>query len=1848
MTAIFEAAEIWDIVSGATVQPAEVDNKKTWIKKDAEARAAILPTLSEVQTFHVYGCQTSKDMWDQLKSLNADTSDLNQTFTLTSYMTFKIEKDESIVDAYLKIQQLARSLKEMNVPISDAMTVTKIITALPDDPYHAFKKSWDSSPDKSMNSLLARLQKEELERKMVKAEPSSSNTKTTQQIAYATKKVATKENKESIADLKKKTTCNNCGKKGHWWKECRAPKKAKNQPYEKKDDQDKKESQERKSNHKPKSSGQPKHKQDQLSNAFMVLKKNERKSKHIWFSDSGATQHITGMKDWYEDYTPFSQGKAVSLTDQHETMAIGVGTVRAEAFMQNKWHPVTINEVLYIPGAVNLFSENVLAQKGYTIIRTKEKAVYYEANGNEGPVAYNDGGSYIMKFRPIHNNSFRSNANTAKLWHERMAHINMQYIKNTFSKEAAIGVDPEELKGDFFCDDCHRGKEPRKPFPINENKPKSKPGEIIHGDLAGKMNPSLGGSLYFLLLKDDATGFRTVYFLKEKSETIKCIKQFVNFIENQTETRVKMFVSDNGTEFVNQSLREFFAEYGIIHKTSAAYCPEANGRIEREMRTLKDTCRAMIKKYKFLWAEAIATSVYVHNRLLDKQSSEITAFEQVFKKKPDLSNLRVFGCKAFTHIPKETRKVWDPKAKPLVFVGYDSNSRKYRLYDPEKKSIIISRNVSFSEKEDMLPDQTQEDDDTTDTSDEAEDQETELEETESGESGNTTTEEDESVPVQRREKIPVVVTTSDGEFEAEIPSQGQSRIRIPTKKYDLRDRTKLKKPDRFQANVANVYDLNEPSTYTEAVESSDSHKWIEAMKNEMNSHKTNGTWEIVKKPAKAKVLDCRWIFRIKKNENGPLFKARLVIKGYKQQQGVDYFETFATVSRYESIRLLLSLAAAKGFKIKQFDIKTAFLYGDLDETIYMKQPEGFQTGDQSWVCLLKKSLYGLKQAPRNWNRKFSEQLAAVNFKQSESDPCVFIGTVKNNAVYLALYVDDGLVLSPSESTIEFILKQIRMNFEIKVTDPNTFVGIELQWDNSSGTLKLSQKEYINSILKKFNMLLSKPASVPMQPNLDLKPYDECEENLPYRELIGSLLFLARVTRPDIAFPVSKLSQFNSCYNEMHWNCAKVILRYLKNTETLGLEYKKGDEFIISGYTDSDYASDKNDRKSTTGLAFFANDALISWTSQKQSIIAVSSTEAEYVALASGAKEALWLRRFANELGYPQVEPTTIYVDNESAIKLAYNPEHHNRTKHIDVRFHFTRSLVEEKKIEICHVPTDKQAADILTKPLMKDKHEKMRKLLGMTDVGESSTTCKANRLSLWTYALTLLMVICLSIPPTSPVTLQNSAPVLWKKNPTPVIDGYYQVNGLMKFISPCEMLTYEIIHKDLLPAAIEQCKIMYDELFLDEMQKMCALKPWTEINHGITPRIVPLVVGAIAVYNLIVVGVAVAGVAVAASNSGKITSLREELLQNRDKLLELEKRVDENSAKIADLQNHFNVLVKKLGYLQDDHDDMKIKAITMSYATSYITGKLMMGKMVLQEAKRQWIKGKVSPALMDFLNFTLPCNNYCPFAIATAEKCGLSEDRSKLFMDFSVPIIDSSLVVLEADPFKLMLRNKNNQICSVKYTGPTNAILSLRNDCIYSLNVKTPVTHDMILPPSKGCQGRTELPDGAKFFHVDSCFDNTTVDARDFVQIKPYYGQLFVYCPESKITIDGKTALCPADVFMLPIKANFSINGIEFVGSQIHVEHRESLDPLFTMKANWHLQPSVNWTSLEIENTDIPEPLSFTPFPVHFYLSTGICVTVILVLVVILLYCCWRDRRTITVKARPTMGESLDMAQVRG
>lgn len=467
-------------------------------------------------------------------------------------------------------------------------------------------------------------------------------------------------------------------------------------------------------------------------------------------------------------------------------------------------------------------------------------------------------------------------------------------------------------------------------------------------------------------------------------------------------------------------------------------------------------------------------------------------------------------------------------------------------------------------------------------------------------------------------------------------------------------------------------------------------------------------------PEGKNVVDNRWVFKIKHRPSGEIdrYKARIVARGFTQQHGIDYDETFSPVVKFPSIRIILAIAASKNLQLKQFDVKTAFLNSELEEEIYMTQPKGFDDNSGK-VCKLLKSLYGLKQASRCWNKKFSAFLKKYQFKQSDADPCVFVNIKNKYTTYLA--IDDGLIASNNSNFVDSIMKHLQAEFDIKVFEADCYLGLQIVRE-PNGSIILHQMSYLKKVLLRFNMDNCNSVTTPAEANHVLSRNDEKRAtNFPYREAVGSLMYLAVATRPDISYAVGSVSRFLENPSEEHVSAVKRILRYLKGHQTFGIHFMNITNLSLFAFSDADFAGDIDTRRSTTGYMYTFGSGIICWASERQKSVALSTAESEYVAASMAIRELMWLRLLLNELQPSHVCVPDLFVDNESAIKLIKNPVLHKRTKHIDVKFHFIREKYRAKLFNVKEIPTNEQTADIFTKPLCRVKFEKFREMMGIKE-----------------------------------------------------------------------------------------------------------------------------------------------------------------------------------------------------------------------------------------------------------------------------------------------------------------------------------------------------------------------------------------------------------------------------------------------------------------------------------------------------------------------------------------------------
>ncbi|KAL6982051.1 hypothetical protein U1Q18_052698 [Sarracenia purpurea var. burkii] len=992
-----------------------------------------------------------------------------------------------------------------------------------------------------------------------------------------------------------------------------------------------------------------------------------------WWIDTGATRHVCCDRLMFSTLELVTHGQKLYMGNSATSDVLGQGQV---ILKMTSGKELTLNNVLYVPDIrKNLISGSLLSKHGFRMVFEADRVTLTKAGLYVGKGYMTDGlfKMNVMTVIPKANkmkNPVAYVLESSILWHGRLGHVNYDSMRRLINLDHIPSFDIDKS---HKCETCVEAKLTRSSFHLVERS--TEPLGLIHTDVCDlKYVQTPSANKYFITFIDDSTKYCYVYLLKSKDEALDKFILYKNEVENQLSKRIKVLRSDRGGEY-ESPFGGYCAEHGIIYQTTAPYSPQQNGTAERKNRTLKDMMNAMLVSSGLpqnMWGEAVLTANHILN-LVPRKKTDKTPFELFKGRRPTYNHLRTWGCLAKVAIPPPKKEKIGPKTVDCVFIGYAQNSSAYRclvyesaISDIHKNTVMESRNVSFFEH--IFP--------------------------------YRSIKESSSV---KRTLHPANDSSRDQEEEVDIEPRRSKRARKSTS---------------FGPDFLTYLVENEPRTYQEAVSCPEAPLWKEAIKSEIDSILQNHTWELVDLPQGSKPLGYKWIFKRKMKADGSIdkYKARLVIKGYRQKEGLDYFDTYSPVSRITSIRMITAIAALRNLAIHQMDVKTAFLNGDLDEEIYMEQPEGF-SGPKGKVCRLVRSLYGLKQAPKQWHEKFDSVVLSHGFRINECDKCVYVKDTDEGYVLLCLYVDDMLIVGSNDKVIQSTKDMLNSKFDMKDMGlANVILGVQIT--RTSDGLMLSQSHYVDKILRKFSNSDTKVAWTPVDLSLQLsKNGGESVSQLEYSQVIGSLMYLMSCTRPDIAYSVSRLSRYTSNPGHDHWKAIVRLLRYLRYTRDLGLHYTRYPA-VLEGYCDANWISDTKDSKSTSGYVFLLGGAAVSWKSSKQTCIARSTMESEFIALDKATEEAEWLRQFLEDVPrWPRPVPAIcIHCDSQSAIGRAQSHMYNGKSRHIRRRHNTIRKLLSSGVVTIDYVKSKDNIADPLTKGLTRELVERASMGMGLKPI----------------------------------------------------------------------------------------------------------------------------------------------------------------------------------------------------------------------------------------------------------------------------------------------------------------------------------------------------------------------------------------------------------------------------------------------------------------------------------------------------------------------------------------------------
>ena len=1226
----------------------------------------------------------------------------------TELTSLKKNVIESVTDYVVRAETITAALREADETISDGLLIAMILKGLPQT----------FLPFSVMVNDKTKLSFAEFKKALRNFEDNQNLNRTSEKNNVMGLNVHNPDYKNN--SLSRTKWCLKCRSNTHDTKQCkRWCDFHKNDSHWTKDCRNKNRN---KHHHQAKFADQSFEQRDQASSdinhSFFFMVNSETTSKREFSSppilvDSGATVHILNDKKYFNnfDHNFGSKNHVIELADGAKIEGHAQGQGNATITLHDSTgqaHNVQLLNTLYIPTFKhNIFSVSAATKHGANI----------SFNQYSGQMIIKD---RVFKFKKV-NNLYFLNSNdhcetktdsvracrSLEEWHKVMGHCN---IKDILKLEKCTKNMKITNKNNFDCETCLKGKMTVTRNRNPDDRAKSTL-EFVHLDLEGPIEPaSPEGYRYILGCTDDYSGIIRPYFMKHKSDTLDAFKMFV--ADTRPYGEIKRVRLDNGGEFTSAEFRNYLCENKIKPEYSAPHSPHQNGTAERTWRTLLDMSRCLIidsELPKIFWPYAVMYSAHIRNICFNNRT-QCTPYQSLTGKLPDMNLVHKFGTTCFAYV--QNAKKLEEKAKKGMFLGYDKSSPSFLVYLPGK-NIIKTRNVKFFNEVPIPHDDTntgtEEDFDFTEMESQSAPQNTKSD---LGSKSNSFTNENNHIE-----------PTPQDEGDAENNDHGNKNHLRKGERTKMRPKylddyvNVMNDDDSHKVNVLHyVYGLNLdlPNTYEQAIKSENASEWEGAMATEMRALKENNTFELTNLPPGRKAIGGKWVYTVKTGvDDNQIFKARYVAKGFSQMPELEYSETFSPTAKMTSVRLLMKLAIENNMKIDQMDVKSAYLNAPIDKEIFVEQAKGFEKYDQNGqklVYKLNKSLYGLKQSGRNWNQTLNNHLMTLGFYPSQNDPCLYIKTSDKGLVILLTFVDDMLLVSNNEIEKNNIKTNLKERFRMKdLGIISKFLGIN--FSVTSNSISMSQCKYIEKLLTVFGMENCKPKITPSEMDVNKQnnePLDESQHKT-YRQIVGGLIYIMCSTRPDLAFIVTILSQHMSNPSEGDLVMAKHVLRYLKGTKDWILVFRRsGAPISIDGCCDSDWANSE-DRKSISGYCFniFQNGPLISWKTRKQPTVALSSCEAEYISLVSAIQEGKYLKSLIYEITGLNLN-CQMNCDNQGTIALAKNPIKQQRTKHVDIKYHFIRDEICRGSINMAYIPSEENLADIFTKPVSSYKLKKFK------------------------------------------------------------------------------------------------------------------------------------------------------------------------------------------------------------------------------------------------------------------------------------------------------------------------------------------------------------------------------------------------------------------------------------------------------------------------------------------------------------------------------------------------------------
>src|ERR1700678_1005050 len=1084
------------------------------------------------------------------------------------------------------------------------------------------------------------------------------------------------------------------------------------------------------------------------------------------FMDSGASDTMFVSRDMFDEYTPIESrigDSAKAIGGGFEI--VGEGNIVQRYRVNGKECKVTYTCALHTPSLnANLISISAFDKAGLTTTFTDGQGTIRKGDGTIVLAGRNVNGMYILETIddiPLAMSSV-SQPTSLEQWHRRLTHCSPLTIKEMAANQLVDGLKLSGTELTGKCEDCILGRQTRRPFD-GETEKGLGPLDLVSFDLWGPSRvQSAGGKIYLMLIVDAGTSTKYGAYLQDKSDTstLASLDTFRTMAETLTGRKIRRLRTDRA--FESATWKEYCQRHGIIHEFTAPYSSAQNGLAERAIRTTMDNVRTLLRDSGLghsFWAEAAAYSIDTRNLIPLRCHPGQIPLEAFTKKRQDISHLHVFGARCWAKIPAGLgASKLDPRSLECRFLGYATGRGNYKVQDTTSHRVFVSRDVVFEEGQ---PHRTSA----------SEGENVPIFETSTG----------ENPPADKGPDPPIIDADPphqhpvDPALDRAYQTPHHNSVTAHQHPVDLTDQTDHNNPvnpnfavipveqrrsprptkplqagihsmeykecevagrnegqdwanitingliDDHKDVIACLNDTkashNIPRSYRHAM-ASDPERWTIPMKAEIEPLKAKCTWDLVKPPPGANIMDSMWVYDIKWDGEGNRIKdkARVVGKGYTQKFGIDYNETWAAITRLESVRMTAAVAAKHDLKLWRIDFVGAYLNSLTKEDIYIKQPEGFvEAGYEDHVCKLVHTIYGTMQGGHDWYETLCGTYDDLGYITSRADPCVRFKKEDGNYTLTDTYTDDTFGASNNDEEAQKRKDEIGKIWEIKDMGENEyFLGMRVQQDLDLGTVRLTQRPYWEHVLNRFGLENITPRNTPLPVGIildnSMSPKTDSErkvmEDKPYRSVLGTVMWGQLATRPDLSFSVSLLARFQANPGVDHWNALLHVVGYIRNTMVYGLIYSRDYDISPHAFVDADYGGCKDTRRSTSGYVFMMAGGAVAWSSKRQATVALSTVEAEYVAMSRCTQQMVWMHSWLDEVQIGYDIPGVIKGDNRGAIALSKNTKDHGKVKHIDIRHHSLRELLKSGHIALEQVPTIDNLADIFTKPLPRDHHHR--------------------------------------------------------------------------------------------------------------------------------------------------------------------------------------------------------------------------------------------------------------------------------------------------------------------------------------------------------------------------------------------------------------------------------------------------------------------------------------------------------------------------------------------------------------